>query len=206
MKKISLFSLIVSALLFTACGEKVKDEAKAVTNTVSEATASTVDAAKDKAAETSKIAKEKAAVLAAEAKELAVKAAKEAEELAVKIAAEAKEKAEAAAKIAKAKTEEITEIVKKKVAEVTTPAIDTAKGATLYAKCAGCHGKDGKTKALGKSVVIAGQDISTLSASMKEYKAGTRNVNGMGTLMKAQIKDTSDADIDALAAYMATLK
>lgn len=173
MKKISLLSLIVSALLFTACGEKSKHEAKAVTNTIAEVATNAVDAAKEKAAEASRIAKEKA---------------------------------ETAAKIAKAKTEEITGIVKEKVAEVITPAIDTAKGATLYTKCAGCHGKDGKTKALGKSVVIAGQDIAALSASMKEYKSGTRNISGMGTLMKGQVKDTSNADIEALAAYIATLK
>jgi len=52
---------------------------------------------------------------------------------------------------------------------------DNAAGKAAYAKYAGCHGKDGKTQALGKSAVIAGQDVEILVTSMNEYKAGTRN-------------------------------
>lgn len=35
--------------------------------------------------------------------------------------------------------------------------------ATYAAKCASCHGANGKTKALGKSAPIAGQSVTTQS-------------------------------------------
>ncbi|HHH20658.1 MAG TPA: cytochrome c, partial [Nitratifractor sp.] len=41
---------------------------------------------------------------------------------------------------------------------------------------------------------------------LKGYKAGTRNVHGMGGVMKGQVAAMSDEDIKALSAYVATLK
>jgi cytochrome c553 len=38
-----------------------------------------------------------------------------------------------------------------------------------------------------------------------EYKKGTRNVAGMGTLMKGQVAPLSDTDIEALAAHISAL-
>ncbi len=111
------------------------------------------------------------------------------------------------AEVAKKTTHEVTETAKKAV-EATKEAVAKATGApsAKYAKCAGCHGKDGKTKALGKSAVIAGQPKADLVKKMKEYKAGTRNVAGMGSLMKGQVASLSDADIDAIATYISGLK
>ncbi len=81
-----------------------------------------------------------------------------------------------------------------------------ADGAALYKKCAGCHGAKGEKKALGKSAVIGGMDVATLVKDMKEYKAGKRNVHGMGMLMKTQMQSLSDADIQTLAEYIHGLK
>ena len=81
-----------------------------------------------------------------------------------------------------------------------------ADGAALYKKCAGCHGADGKQKALGKSAPIAGMDKATLVEELKAYKAGTLNKYGMGALMKTQVASMSDEEIEALAEYIANMK
>ncbi|HHD83517.1 MAG TPA: c-type cytochrome [Campylobacteraceae bacterium] len=81
-----------------------------------------------------------------------------------------------------------------------------ADGAALYKKCAGCHGAKAEKKALGKSEVIAGWDAAKIEEALKGYKAGTRNVHGMGGLMKGQVASYSDADIKAVAEYIHGLK
>ncbi len=92
-------------------------------------------------------------------------------------------------------------------AEAAAPgAGDAEKGKSLYAKCAGCHGADGKTKALGQSDVIAGMSIDAAVADLKGYKAGTLNKHNMGNIMKGQAAGLSDEDISALAAYISSLK
>ena len=73
-------------------------------------------------------------------------------------------------------------------------------------KCASCHGKDGKRKALGKSGTIAGMAKEELIKKLKGYKAGTLNSYGMGALMKAQVASLSNAQIEALAGYINSLK
>ncbi len=80
-----------------------------------------------------------------------------------------------------------------------------ADGAALYAKCAGCHGADGKTKALGKSAQIAGLDAATIEKDLQGYKAGTLNKHGMGGVMKGQVAALSDEDIKALAEHISKL-
>jgi cytochrome c553 len=81
-----------------------------------------------------------------------------------------------------------------------------ADGAALYKKCAGCHGAKGEKKALGKSAVIAGQDVAKTVEQLKGYKAGTLNQHGMGGLMKGQVASYSDDDIKAVAEYIHGLK
>jgi cytochrome c553 len=80
-----------------------------------------------------------------------------------------------------------------------------ADGAALYAKCAGCHGADGKTKALGKSAPIAGLPADTIVKDLEGYKAGTLNKHGMGGVMKGQVAALSEADMKALAEYISKL-
>jgi cytochrome c553 len=46
----------------------------------------------------------------------------------------------------------------------------SADGKAAFAKCAGCHGQDGKKKALNKSAVIAGQDAAKTVEQLKGQK------------------------------------
>jgi len=78
-------------------------------------------------------------------------------------------------------------------------------GAIFKSKCASCHGADAKTKALGKSAVIAGQSAGTLTTKLKGYKAGTLNAHGMGTVMNTNVKAMSDSDLKAVAGYISKL-
>jgi len=80
-----------------------------------------------------------------------------------------------------------------------------ADGAALFAKCAGCHGQDGKTKALGKSAPIAGMPADQIVKDLQGYKAGTLNQHGMGGVMKGQAAALSDDDMKALADYISKL-
>lgn len=81
-----------------------------------------------------------------------------------------------------------------------------ADGAALFKKCASCHGQKAEKKALNKSAVIAGWDAAKTTEALEGYKAGTRNIHGMGMLMKGQVAAYSDADIKAVAAYISGLK
>ncbi len=81
-----------------------------------------------------------------------------------------------------------------------------ADGKALTAKCAACHGPSFEKVALGKSAIVKGQSAATIEASLKGYKAGTLNKSGMGQLMKAQVGAYSDADIKAIASYIAGIK
>ncbi|WP_373028577.1 cytochrome c [Sulfurovum sp.] len=200
MKKITLFSLVAATVLFTACGEETKKVAAEVNKTavveaIKKDTVSAVEAAKIKAAEIAEAAKIEAEKIAATAAE---------KTKAAKVAAEVK--AVDAAAAVKEKTVELTEAATNAVASV-MPASSTAAPVApeAYAKCVGCHGADGKTKALGKSSVIAGQDKAAIIDSMNAYKAGTKNVVGMGMLMKGQAASMSDAEIEAVAEYLSQL-
>ncbi|MRI83978.1 MAG: hypothetical protein C6I00_06115 [Nitratiruptor sp.] len=81
-----------------------------------------------------------------------------------------------------------------------------ARGAQLYAKCAGCHGPKGERKALGKSAPIGGMAKEEILRKLKGYQAGTLNLYGMGGLMKGQLAGLSEADLEALAEYISSLK
>ncbi len=172
MTRITLLSLTVAALLFTACGE---DSKKAAT----EASAKTTEVAKGTVSDL-----EKAATQAADA---------------------TKKAAEELAEAAKAKADKAGAAAKKELSKAVVSESEGADGTQVYAKCSGCHGKDGKTKALGKSEVIAGQSAGDLVTKLKEYKAGKRNVAGMGTLMKGQVASLSEADILSVSEYISGL-
>lgn len=191
MKKITIFSLAVAAIIFTACGEETKKVVEEVNKTaiaeaVKKDTVSAFETAKIKMAEAAEAAKEAAAEMAAEAKVEADK-----------MSAEAVEKAAALKVEAEAKAAELTQAATAALTPVSPPA--------AYDKCKGCHGADGKTAALGKSAIIAGQDKEALITSMNEYKAGTKNVTGMGALMKGQAATMSDEEIEAVADYLSQI-
>ena len=176
MKKIIGLSLVAATLLFTGCGEDPKKAA-------SEATAKAVEGTKSAA-------------------NSAVDATKEAANKAVEAAKEATDKALEATKEAAVKAVDSTE----KAVNTAVAAVVNTAGKDAYAKCAGCHGIDGKTKALGKSPIISGQSKEDLVSKIEGYKAGTRNEAGMGSLMKGQVASMDDATIEAVSAYISTLK
>jgi len=201
MKKVTLLSVVVASLLLIGCGQDKTAETKAEvatpakTETVAEKATKAVEATKEAA--TAAVDATKAA--AKEAVEKTAKAAKDAKDAVAEKATKAVEATKVAAKEAAEKTKEVAKDVK----EAVTP---KASAPAAFAKCAGCHGKDGKTKALGKSEIIAGQAKADLVKKIGEYKAGTRNVSGMGGLMKGQVAGLSDADIDAIATYVSGIK
>jgi len=90
------------------------------------------------------------------------------------------------------------------LALLATTSIAMADGAALFAKCAGCHGADGKTKALGKSDLIAGMAAADVVKDLEGYKAGTLNKHGMGGVMKGQANMSAD-DMKALGEYISKL-
>lgn len=80
-----------------------------------------------------------------------------------------------------------------------------ADGAALYSKCAGCHGTTGEKMALGKSKVINTMTKETLITALSGYQSGTYG-GPMKGLMKGQVANLSDADIEALALHISTNK
>ena len=78
-------------------------------------------------------------------------------------------------------------------------------GASLYKKCAACHGAKAEKKALNKSAIIQGWTKEQLVTSMKGYKDGTYG-GAMKGLMKGQVASYDDAKIEAVSEYITTLK
>jgi cytochrome c553 len=97
---------------------------------------------------------------------------------------------------ANAKTKENEQIV----AQVKEP----AHGATLYVKCASCHGKDGKKSALNASKSIAGWPSEKTQAALHGYNDGTYG-GKMKAVMKAQSQPLTDEEIIKLSDYISTL-
>ncbi|WP_457594354.1 c-type cytochrome [Hydrogenimonas sp.] len=119
-----------------------------------------------------------------------------------------------AAEAVQQKSAEIAESVKEKaeaVTEAVSDAVTKAEGSgdeaeALYkSKCAGCHGAKGEKHALGKSEVLAGQKRELLVQKIRGYKEGTFG-GAMKSIMKSQVASLDDAQIEALAGYIATLK
>nr|WP_317404834.1 c-type cytochrome [uncultured Helicobacter sp.] len=74
----------------------------------------------------------------------------------------------------------------------------------LYARCASCHGKDGKSVAPGSvgNVLIASLNKEQVIESLRGFRAGTLSRGGNSVIMYMQTKHLSDADIEALATYI----
>ena len=209
MKKVALLSIVAAALLFVGCEKKEQHtqqvEQKAQ---VSEAVKSSAQKVVKKVEEPLPGAAMSSKSEVQEATEAAVKEVKEAVSKATQEAKKAVNEAkEAVDKAAQSTMKEAKEAIKSALpGAAATGGANGAKGKELYAKCASCHGKDGKRKALGKSGIIAGQPKEELIKKIKGYKAGTFNLSGMGALMKSQVANLSDSDIEALAEYISSLK
>ena len=79
-------------------------------------------------------------------------------------------------------------------------------GAALYKSktCWSCHGKDAKTPLLPVYPKIAGQNKEYALAQMKDIKSGTRN-NGQSAAMKGVMSLVSEAEMDAIAEWLASV-
>ncbi len=210
MKKLVILSVAtVAVLTFSGCGSSSNDDA--AKNTVTETAHKAAEATKEAASKTVEAAKETTTKAVEATKEVAHKTVEAAKETTTKAVEATKEAAHKTVEAAKETADKAVEATKEAATAVADKATETAsagneKGKAAYAKCVSCHGADGKTKALGKSEIIAGQNAADLEKKMAEYKAGTRNVAGMGTLMKGQVASLSDEDIKAIAEYISNLK
>lgn len=80
----------------------------------------------------------------------------------------------------------------------------SADGKTMYEACIKCHGKQGESTAFSRA--IGGWDKGQVRQALREYRAGKRNLRGQGSIMRQRVAGYSDAQIDALASYIASLK
>ncbi len=219
MKKRVVLSLAVAAMLaVTGCGEDTKKAAGEAANKVTETANKAVEATKEGAAKAAEATKEAANKAVEATKEAAAKGAEAAKETAAAATQKAKETAQKAVEAAKEGAKEIAKKAEEtatKAKEAAAAAADKAKeavsggnekGKAVYAKCVSCHGANAEKQALGKSEVIKGWDAAKVEEALNGYKAGTRNVHGMGMLMKGQVSSLSDEDIKAVAAYISSLK
>ncbi len=77
---------------------------------------------------------------------------------------------------------------------------DVAAGKAKASMCAGCHGADGKSmNNLWPN--LAGQKAGYLAKQLKDFRSGARN----DPMMTGMAKPLSDADIENLAAFYASL-
>jgi len=86
---------------------------------------------------------------------------------------------------------------------------DAAKGETLFAGCAGCHGADAKGNAALSAPRLAGQLEGYLVTQLKNFKAGIRGTaegDAGGALMRPMASLLADDQaIEDVAAYLASL-
>ena len=75
----------------------------------------------------------------------------------------------------------------------------------LFERCAVCHGSKGEKHSLNITKTIAAMKADDVVKILKEYRAGTRNTYGLGTIMNGQASKLSDEDIDKLANYIESL-
>jgi len=85
----------------------------------------------------------------------------------------------------------------------TAMAGDAAAGKAKYAVCAGCHGPTGAGNDALKYPKVAGLEPAYIVQQLKAFKAGERKTP-MAATMTAMTAGLSDADMENLAAYIAT--
>ncbi|ESP92887.1 cytochrome C [Pseudoalteromonas luteoviolacea NCIMB 1944] len=84
--------------------------------------------------------------------------------------------------------------------------VAAADGKALYSAklCQTCHGAEGKSPIMPLYPKVNGQSKEYLLAQMKDIKTGKRS-NGMSAAMKAMVANVSDAELEAIAAYLSTV-
>jgi cytochrome c len=106
-------------------------------------------------------------------------------------------------------TKKSVEEVKSSVAQTkpTTTASGERDGATLYKLCVACHGqKAEKPYPPKKGVPLTTLSKEEIATALKEYKAGTKNLFGMGGIMKNNMANwkMTDGETEAVAAHIKT--
>lgn len=81
----------------------------------------------------------------------------------------------------------------------TAAAGDPEAGKAKFGTCAGCHGANG-VSASAAFPTLAGKDAAYIKEALTAYKTGTR----ANATMKAMASGLSEADIDNIAAYVAS--
>ena len=84
----------------------------------------------------------------------------------------------------------------------TAIAADTTAGKVKFVVCAGCHGPTGAGNEALKYPKISGLEAAYVAQQLRAFKSGTRD----NATMKAMTAALTEADMDNLAAYVATLK
>ena len=82
----------------------------------------------------------------------------------------------------------------------TASAADNSLGRDIAANCANCHGTNGRS--VGVMPVLAGRPQAELVLIVREFRDGKRP----STVMQQLAKGYNDAQIDAVAAYLAAQK
>ena len=180
------------ALILSGCGEKESEQSEEVKKVETAKTQETIiEVAQNLKQSTSK-AIDKAAVIAQNITE-------KSSEVVAKVTEETK-------KISETATQKMN-IIKKELDSKLDKVnlMSNVRGKELYAKCAGCHGLDGKKKALNKSAAIRDWNEEKILSSLRGYKDGTYG-GPMKALMTSQVKTLSDEDLKALSAHILTLK
>jgi cytochrome c len=86
-------------------------------------------------------------------------------------------------------------------------ASEALDGAQLYREktCIACHGPDAKTPLLPEYPRLAGQNAAYALQQMKDIKSGARD-NGNTPAMRGVMHLVDDAEMEALAAYLESLR
>lgn len=111
--------------------------------------------------------------------------------------------ADAAASVADAATQATTEAVADATAAVAAAADSAAGAAKFTASCASCHGAKGQ--GMGTFPKLAGLTADVFKSRMADYKAG-KQVGPQSAVMMPIASMLSDAEVDNLAAHIASLK
>ncbi len=195
-------SLVLSALLLlSGCGENKEHKSTAAT----QETPVQVEKAAPQEHKTQEVSKSASAEAPAKPLE-DIKMTTAPTPTPAKRVAQAKE--EATQKVTQAK-EEVTQKatqIKEEAAKTVEAAAQKIDAAKLYVACAGCHGGKGEKKALGKSELIGGWSKDKTVTALEGYKDGTRNVHGMGAVMKGQASKLSKEQIEALGEYISKMQ
>jgi cytochrome c553 len=179
MKKVTNVMLLLLAMIMIGCGEKTHRS-----QSVADHFSTVEKKGRSDTTDATDTTKEAATRLAKDAKEVADQAVESVKEHAVKTLHHAQE--------------EISKVV---IAQSPGDA-----GEKIYARCAVCHGEEGKQKALGKSDILFSQSATALAEKLKAYKSGTRNITGLGKTMQREISSLSLNDLLAVAEYISTFK